>query len=91
MALRLRISSLTTETSQSVQITPWTRHLSSDAISADQHTSPCLAVNPRDPRNLLAACMLTSGNVATYALFDGGGNWDSTGRSRSVQAGPIRL
>jgi hypothetical protein len=45
----------------------------------DQHTSPCLAVNPRDPRNWLAACMLTSGNVATYATFDDGQNWQSTG------------
>jgi hypothetical protein len=45
----------------------------------DQHTSPCLAVNPRDPRNLLAACMLTSGAVATYASFDGGRSWHSNG------------
>jgi hypothetical protein len=45
----------------------------------EQHVSPCLAVNPRDPKNLLAACMLTGGNVATYASFDGGRSWQSTG------------
>jgi hypothetical protein len=45
----------------------------------DQHASPCLAVNPRDSRNLLAACQLTSGNVATYASFDGGRRWRSNG------------
>ena len=27
----------------------------------DDHTSPCLAVNPRGPRHLLAASMLTRG------------------------------
>lgn len=48
----------------------------------DQHTEPCLAVNPRDPRNLFAACMLTSGNVATYASFDGGVRWRSNGALR---------
>jgi hypothetical protein len=45
----------------------------------EQHLSPCLAVNSRDPRNMLAACMLTSGNMATYASFDRGRNWQSTG------------
>lgn len=41
----------------------------------DDHTSPCLAVDPRDPRHLLAASMLTRGVVATYVSFDGGRSW----------------
>lgn len=42
------------------------------------HTEPCLAVNPRDPRNLLAACSLP-GPLGTYASFDGGLTWQSNG------------
>jgi hypothetical protein len=42
------------------------------------HGEPCLAVNPRDPRNLLAACMLPE-PVATYASFDDGLTWQSNG------------
>jgi hypothetical protein len=45
----------------------------------DDHTSPCLAVDPRDPRHLLAASMLTRGVVATYVSFDGGRSWRSNG------------
>lgn len=42
------------------------------------HSEPCLAVNPRDPRNLLAACQLPL-TLATYASFDGGLTWRSNG------------
>jgi hypothetical protein len=42
------------------------------------HVEPCLAVNPRDPRNLLAACRL-NGPLGTYASFDGGLTWLSNG------------
>jgi hypothetical protein len=42
------------------------------------HTEPCLAVNPRNPRNLLAACELPQ-TVATYVSFDGGRSWRSNG------------
>jgi hypothetical protein len=45
----------------------------------DDHTSPCLAVDPRDPRHLLAASMLTRGVVATYVSFDRGRSWLSNG------------
>jgi hypothetical protein len=50
-------------------------------VSHDQyggHTEPCLAVNPRNPRNLLAACELPQ-TVATYVSFDCGRNWRSNG------------
>jgi hypothetical protein len=43
------------------------------------HAEPCLAVNPRDPCNLLAACELASGPLAAYASFDGGLTWRSNG------------
>ena len=43
------------------------------------HVEPCLAVNPRDPRNLLAACNLEGGPPATYSSFDGGRTWRSNG------------
>jgi hypothetical protein len=43
------------------------------------HVEPCLAVNPRDPRNLLAACNLEGGPPATYSTFDGGRTWRSNG------------
>ena len=42
------------------------------------HAEPSLAVNPRDPRNLLAACRV-NGKLATYASFDGGLTWQSNG------------
>jgi hypothetical protein len=40
------------------------------------HIEPSLAVNPRDPRNLLAACRV-NGPPATYVSFDGGLTWQS--------------
>jgi hypothetical protein len=40
------------------------------------HAEPCLAVNPADPGNLLAACALNSPpTVATYLSFDQGSTW----------------
>ena len=49
------------------------------------HGEPSVAVNPRNPRNLLGACMVWHGNqvehevIATYASFDGGRAWRSNG------------
>jgi hypothetical protein len=49
------------------------------------HGEPSLAINPRNPRNLLGACMVWHGNqveheiIATYASFDGGRAWHSNG------------
>lgn len=48
------------------------------------HAEPCLAVNPRDPRQLLAVGHLENpGNgpspPATYSSFDGGRTWRSNG------------
>ncbi|HEU5391894.1 MAG TPA: sialidase family protein [Streptosporangiaceae bacterium] len=44
-----------------------------------RHTEPCLAVNPRNPRNLLAVSMSVLG---TYVSFDGGLTWRSGGALR---------
>jgi hypothetical protein len=46
------------------------------------HAEPNLAVNPRDPRNLLGACIggaEEGGVIAAYASFDGGITWRSHG------------
>lgn len=47
------------------------------------HVEPCLASSPADPRNLLAACMVgasaTPELIASYASFDGGMTWHSSG------------
>jgi len=54
-------------------------------VSHDQfgaHVEPAVAVNPRNPRNLLAASRIVQGqalNLATYASFDGGLTWQSNG------------
>lgn len=55
-------------------------------VSHDQfvaHAEPCLAVNPRDPRNLLGACIAHDDEggtqIAAYASFDGGVSWRSLG------------
>jgi hypothetical protein len=54
-------------------------------VSHDQfggHVEPSVAVNPRDPRNLLAASRVFQGqgrDLATYASFDGGQTWQSNG------------
>jgi hypothetical protein len=54
-----------------------------------QHAEPCLAVNPRDPRNMLAACMVVPGPLATYASFDGGRTWRSNGPLPVPAATPV--
>jgi hypothetical protein len=54
--------------------------VSDDAFAA--HIEPSVAANPRDPRNLLAACRVFLGTaigIATYVSFDGGQNWRSNG------------
>jgi hypothetical protein len=46
------------------------------------HAEPHVAANPRDPMNLLGACIAGSGSrweIATYASFDGGASWTSDG------------
>ena len=46
------------------------------------HGEPNLAVNPRDPRNLLGASIVDSSGglaIAAYASFDGGTTWRSHG------------
>ncbi|WP_194904190.1 sialidase family protein [Catenulispora rubra] len=53
---------------------------SHDAFSS--HLEPYIAVNPRNPRNLLIASRAKQGTalgLATYASFDGGANWRSNG------------
>ena len=54
--------------------------MSRDAFT--MHAEPSLAVNPTDPRNLLAACMVWQAGrrgLATYASFDAGSTWHSNG------------
>jgi hypothetical protein len=54
-------------------------------VSRDQfgaHAEPSVAVNPRNPRNLLAASQVIQGQargLATYASVDGGVTWQSNG------------
>jgi hypothetical protein len=45
------------------------------------HGEPNLAVNPRDPRNLLGVCIVDGGaqGIAAYASFDGGATWRNHG------------
>ena len=47
------------------------------------HAEPCLAVNPRDPRNLLGACIAHEDEggtqIGAYASFDAGASWRSLG------------
>jgi len=54
--------------------------VSRDAFT--MHAEPCLAANPRDPRNLLAACMVWQAGkrgLAAYASFDAGRTWHGSG------------
>jgi hypothetical protein len=46
------------------------------------HIEPSLAVNPRNGRNLLAACRVFEGpliGIAAYASFDAGASWSGAG------------
>jgi len=46
------------------------------------YVEPAVAVNPRNPRNLLAASRVVQGkalDLATYASFDGGLTWQGNG------------
>jgi hypothetical protein len=47
------------------------------------HAEPFVAVNPRDPKNLLAVCTAVPpvgrSVLATYSSFDGGATWRSNG------------
>jgi hypothetical protein len=60
---------------------PANLRVSHDAFVA--HAEPCLAVNPRDPRNLLGACIAHDEaggtHIAAYASFDAGASWRSLG------------
>jgi hypothetical protein len=55
-------------------------------VSQDEfvaHAEPCLAANPRDPRNLLGACIAYEdgggSHIGAYASFDAGASWRSLG------------
>jgi hypothetical protein len=55
------------------------------------HAEPCPAVNPRDPRNLLGACIAHEDEggtqIAAYASFDVGASWRSLGGLRDSANG----
>src|SRR5258708_7100775 len=56
-----------------------------------EHVGPSVAVNPRDPRQLLAACQAspaTPESIVTYLSFDGGANWQDGGLPPQPAAGP---
>ena len=63
----------------------WTGGPANVRVSRDaftMHAEPSLAVNPTDPRNLLAACMVWQAGrrgLATYVSFDEGSTWHSNG------------
>jgi hypothetical protein len=56
------------------------------------HVGPSLAANPRQPRQLLAACGVSPTpnpeSVATYLSFDGGASWQNGGLPPRPLAGP---
>ncbi len=59
------------------------------------HAEPCLAVNPRDPRNLLGACIAHDDqggtHIGAYASFDAGASWRAASvawRTRPTAATP---
>ncbi len=54
--------------------------VSNDGYASHAETS--LAVNPRDPRNLIGVCIVERSDasaLATYVSFDGGASWHSNG------------
>jgi hypothetical protein len=58
---------------------PLNVQVSRGGIPGRGHSEPSLAVNPRNPRNLLAVC---SWGPNTYVSFDGGLTWRSGGALR---------
>jgi TAT (twin-arginine translocation) pathway signal sequence len=56
-----------------------------------EHVGPSVAVNPRDPRQLLAACQASPATpelIVTYLSFDGGASWQNGGLPPQPAAGP---
>jgi hypothetical protein len=56
-----------------------------------EHVGPSLAVNPRDPRQLLVACQASPAFpelVVTYISSDGGASWQNGGLPPRPHAGP---
>jgi hypothetical protein len=56
-----------------------------------EHVGPSLAVNPRDPRQLLVACQASPAVpelVVTYVSSDGGASWRNGGLPPQPAAGP---
>lgn len=64
------------------------------SVTRDQyreHVGPSVAVNPRDPRQLLVACQASPvipEVIVTYLSFDGGATWRSGGVPPQPTAGP---
>jgi hypothetical protein len=63
-------------------------------VSRDEfvaHAEPCLAVNPRDARNLLGACIAYGDeggtHIGAYASFDAGASWHRLGGLRDSANG----
>lgn len=59
---------------------PGNVRVTDDAFAA--HIEPAIAVDPLDPRNLLAVCRVFVGSdigVAAYTSLDGGGTWRARG------------
>ncbi len=55
------------------------------------HVGPSVAVNPRDPRQLLVACQAspaTPESIVTYLSSDGGASWRNGGLPPQPAAGP---
>ncbi len=56
-----------------------------------EHVGPSVAVNPRHPRQLLAACQASPATpelIVTYLSFDGGASWQKGGLPPQPAAGP---
>ena len=56
-----------------------------------EHVGPSVAVNPRDPRQLLVACQASPAPpemIVTYLSFDGGASWQNGGLPPQPTAGP---
>jgi TAT (twin-arginine translocation) pathway signal sequence len=56
-----------------------------------EHVGPSVAVNPRDPRQLLVACQASPATpelIVTYLSFDGGASWQNGGLPPQPASGP---